>query len=267
MTSVNTNATTVDNLSALPSEILMKIALDLPIDSVASVCSTSSKLAKLCNNELFWRQRLAKDFPMYAPPMMEVLPESVTYRAYYQFLIDIWNFKDTRGKHVIDDIEGDGTRDKNRTMTLIFPAPRFEVKEGNLVYGDVVIRRFRNKYLILISSSERQTLTGRPIPVLGENLEQTPIESIPDNQPYREHIEMGAKAGLRKSILIYERDLLSFLNEAREKGYVQLLSGAEGYITLSDEIVKNSPFFVMTPYQRIASPRRVASPRSVRWSL
>lgn len=267
MTSPAVNTDTTDILSSLPSEILMKIALDLPIDSVASVCSTSSKLAKLCNNELFWRQRLAKDFPLYSPPIIQALPDHITYKAYYQFLVDIWNFKDARGKYVINEIEGDGTKGKNSTMALIFPAPRFEVKEGNLVYGDVIIRRFRNKYLILISSSERKTLTGRPIPALGEGLEQTPLDMVPDNQPYRDHIEMGAKAGLAKSILIYERDLIRFLNEAREKGYVRLLTGEEGYITLPDEVVRTSHFFMLTPYQKMASPRKSMSPRSVRWSL
>lgn len=256
------NTTTIDNLSALPAEILMKIALDLPINSVASVCATSSKLAKLCNNELFWRQRLAKDFPLYAPPMMATLPGSVTYRAYYQFLTDIWNFKDAKRRNVISEIEGDTTRGGNSMMTLIFPAPRFIFQEGYRVYGDVFIKRFRNKYLILISSSERLTLTGNVIPPLGEGLLHTPVESIPDNQSYRKHMEIGAKVGLHKSILINENDLIAFLGEAQEKGYVRLLpDNDEGYITLSKEIVESSPFFIAAPYKKMASPR------SVRWSL
>lgn len=45
-----------------PKEILLKIALDLPLRSLLNLCQTSSKYKKICNDENFWRQRLYKDY-------------------------------------------------------------------------------------------------------------------------------------------------------------------------------------------------------------
>jgi hypothetical protein len=51
-------------INSLPIELIQQISLDLTYDEIRKFCRTSKRFEKIvCNNDIFWRDKLAQDFP------------------------------------------------------------------------------------------------------------------------------------------------------------------------------------------------------------
>jgi hypothetical protein len=52
----------LSELEKLPPDTLYEIALKLDLNSLTTLCQTSRRMANICQDNLFWRQKLVADF-------------------------------------------------------------------------------------------------------------------------------------------------------------------------------------------------------------
>lgn len=51
-------------MEKLPKDVLMELALELNLPDIVSLCRTSSRIDRdVCENSIFWRNKIRKDFP------------------------------------------------------------------------------------------------------------------------------------------------------------------------------------------------------------
>jgi hypothetical protein len=170
------------DLRDAPINKLIQVALDEPIERVSELCSTSNRLFRVCDSEMFWEERIKKDFPKYTPTRS--LPTSLTYKRYYQMLWKIWNLKDGN-YHIFQEItQSKGSRrnnivSANGITNLIYPVPYFNDEEGHLK-PDVVIldQSFAGKKYLFLGFFNRRTVTGDNVPTIGQDLDQWPLAEI-----------------------------------------------------------------------------------------
>lgn len=159
---------TVDSLEDLTPDLLNKIAVSLPIEDIGSFCSLSKSMSDLCKRESFWAERTMKDFPDYPPP--QPLPPTITYREYYRGLWKALHLKDKRGGPIFFSISTPRKKPVSLSLSLsdvllVYPVPRFELDDKNLIKPDVDID-FLSKDIIVVSIKNRRLRTGEYIPDL-----------------------------------------------------------------------------------------------------
>lgn len=72
----------MDNLSRLPPDMMMKIALELDLPVLVSWCSLSSRFNEVtCSNYIFWANRFKQDYPEYFNNYDR--PDYMTWKDYY----------------------------------------------------------------------------------------------------------------------------------------------------------------------------------------
>src|SRR5205085_4296904 len=49
-------------MESVPTEVLMKILDNLPIRDVFKICQTNKQINDICNDDLFWKGKLFKEF-------------------------------------------------------------------------------------------------------------------------------------------------------------------------------------------------------------
>ena len=69
-------------MESLPFDVLELIALDLPLESLTKYCRSSKRFQRICENNNFWKRKLAKDYP---DVNLEGIPEA-NYQSEYQRL-------------------------------------------------------------------------------------------------------------------------------------------------------------------------------------
>lgn len=92
-------------MEQLPKDLIIKLALELDLSELLSLCSSSKKInSTVCQNEIFWMNKLIKDFNIFKLPKNEIisarqrdyiiknfgiehLPKVViTYKDYYSYI-------------------------------------------------------------------------------------------------------------------------------------------------------------------------------------
>ena len=72
-------------IESLPLDLQRQLALDLSLDDLDNLCRTSRTLAKICNDETFWRLRLQQDFPNEFKILDKIRDvNNVTYKKIYE---------------------------------------------------------------------------------------------------------------------------------------------------------------------------------------
>lgn len=75
----------ISQLLRLPKEILRMTALNLPNHDLRSLCQGSKELNnRLCADEVFWREKVRREFPNTIYPK----PNDLSWKNYYKYLLD-----------------------------------------------------------------------------------------------------------------------------------------------------------------------------------
>jgi hypothetical protein len=204
----------VDNLSNLPNEILMNIAIDLPLQDIQALCESSEGLKRLCKNRTFWQTRLSEDFPMYA----DNIPKDVDLYEYYVNLDRVWNLTDSNGEYLVTNIE---LSYQNQTGMLLYPVPPFARDEDKMILADIEIADI-NYQFVLVGVHPREVAPQVPISEssLNRNLNVIPNAEI--------RIEYAATArslqdrGYTEVYMMSGEELIEYLNRADALGYLSL---------------------------------------------
>lgn len=70
----------------LPYETIYQIALDLPLKSLSSLCKTSSIFSNICNDDIFWKNRLMK----YFSNLSGLINTNISsYKELYKWIVSI----------------------------------------------------------------------------------------------------------------------------------------------------------------------------------
>lgn len=233
--------TQVDNLSNLPPEMLMEIALKLPMEEVAVFCQTSVGLNRVCQSEMFWDRRLQKDFPKYTSRRLPV-----TYKQYYSMLSKVWNFyplerfSDRPGSYLVESIDIDENYGKR--LGLIYPVPVFYFV-GDEWFSDIEIDL--DKEAAIISIRKRSSLIG-PIPSL-DNLPYINPQNISPSlqRSLALRIKRGATRGMTNYYCLTYDYFPQFLERAKQVGYMVFNGSATSSVEelTFGEILENHELF------------------------
>lgn len=64
-------------MNILPFELNYELLYFLPIESILNICQVSQTFAVICNDDMFWMNKLNYDYPGYVKPL------NVTWRHSY----------------------------------------------------------------------------------------------------------------------------------------------------------------------------------------
>lgn len=218
---------TVDNLSNLPIEILMNIALDLPLEDIQSLCATSPKLDRLCKNKIFWQTRLKEDFPIHA----DNIPEGMDPYEYYVALDTVWNLTDENGEYLVTDIEQLSSYE-NRSGMLLYPVPPFARDDKGIILADTEISDIYRP-LVLVGIHPREVVPKIPIPQRSLTRKLTDIFDLEDRVEYASAARDLQDRGYIEVYMMNGKELSEYLNQANALGYLSLSVSA--LVTRIDE--------------------------------
>src|SRR5437868_2858299 len=70
------------DLSELSYIPLYNIALNTRLSGVISLCSTNREMAKICNDDYYWKLRTEK----YYPKFVEIKPKNIKWKEWYKII-------------------------------------------------------------------------------------------------------------------------------------------------------------------------------------
>lgn len=226
-----------DNISELPLDILLIIGLNVSLDELKKLRSSSRKLNDLCCTEMFWKCRLTQDYPRYAP----VHPLALSYEEHYHVLDHVHTFRTHEGRTLLEPIINEHHAE---FLYLLYPVPLFNVSEGKLWESDIMI--IMGEKTVIIASRQRRCLLG-DVPLVGE--------SLSTKKPSREEqkkVDHLIREGWNEIITISPKLLPRFLYQAGRAGYLYYTPHLNKLYSLTlEEIEKNCDLFRFLPSKRV----------------
>lgn len=114
-------------METLPKDILIELALELPIKDLIALCQTSQKYNYICESNAFWRKKLLKDYNI-----IENNPKQI-YKQIKENS-EICNKKVLNGKrgYVLNEITQDDFKDADDYLIYIFLLSKILEKGQNI---------------------------------------------------------------------------------------------------------------------------------------
>lgn len=233
---------------------LVNLALKEPIENMGTLCENNPDLIEVCSTEVFWKDRIAQDFPLY----QEVIESPLTYHKYYTMLWrTLWSLRNADGSFFLTDpstkfnfekAESNGYQPSTFSgglVELVYPVPRFGVtqtKKEMRIQSDISIYYMRSIWMFLIVFDERKLITGRALSNLQSKL-------FLDKKDYSSEMERAINyifesrvkdKGYDRYEVIKEKDYAKFIGEVSNLGYLNLVPG-----TLPVNFDKNQDLFII----------------------
>lgn len=261
---------------------LIDQALTEPIERIGELCVDSNRLFRVCDSEMFWEERIKKDFPKYAP--VRSLPSSLTYKRYYQMLWKIWNLKDGN-RYLFREITSSARQPRKEKLVsdtgitnLIYPVPYFNYEEGHLKPDIVLLSNtYAGKKYLFLGFFNRRTVTGDNVPSIDDTFSY-------DQWPASEIARVNKEAGREVQEFINDNgsfyDRYFFIEENRSNlTKLEAELSKAGYLRFRPEIIfqQDTDLFLQRMFvpttkpnltaPKVASPKKMASPPTTRSKL
>jgi F-box domain len=205
-----------DNISNLPIEILVNIAVDLPLEDVQALCATSAKLNRLCKDKYLWQNRLNESFPVYA----NTIPEEMSPYEYYVALDKVWNLTDNKGEYLVTDVPQLSLY-QNRSIMLLYPVPPFARDSRGSILPDIEISDI-NQPMVLVGYYPRKVAPMVPLPRRALDRKITVISNSEDRMRYALAARELQDRGYTEVYIMTGAELSEYLGNATDLGYLSL---------------------------------------------
>lgn len=244
---------------------LVNLALKEPIENMGTLCENNPDLVEVCSTEVFWKDRIAQDFPLY----QEVIESPLTYHKYYTMLWrTLWSLRNADGSFFLTDpstkfnfekVEFNDYQSSTRSgglVELVYPVPRFGVtqtKKGMTIQSDINIYHMDSVQMFLIIFDERKLITGRTLSRLQSKLFL--------DKKYSSEIERVIDYILESRVkdknydhyeVIKEKDYAKFIGEVSNLGYLNLVPE-----TLPINFEENQELFIIGRAKQITLAEKV----------
>lgn len=156
------NSNYISFLNSQPLDVLRLIVANLSYDDITQLCGTSTKLQLLCSDQIFWKDKLIRDYSTYAPVNP---PHNFDYYTWYRNVDVFRSYRELLGVQPIEidrDIEELQVRG---SYDLVYP-----LRPRAMNYGGSDVILAPDIHLILGAGGDRVLVKVHSRPLIAPHL-------------------------------------------------------------------------------------------------